>query len=168
MAEAQVGIRSGFPFSVIVVPPFAPGERGVSYGAYFNGSNLSQAFLRDRPPVPGGVQLLDPAMFKSPPSGQIGNLRRNTLYGPGFWNTDFGISRSFAISRLGEGRQLEVRAEAFNLFNHTNLNNPDRILNSKTFGVATFGRQGFGSALPSASPLNEQPRRIQFALKVHF
>jgi hypothetical protein len=167
-AAGLVGVRSGFPFSVAINPPFTPGERGVSYGASFTGSSLSQAFLSKPVPVPGGLQLLDPTRFQAPPAGQLANIKRNSLFGPGFWNTDVGISRTFAVSRLGEGRQLEVRAEAFNLFNHTNLNNPDRFLNSDTFGVALFGRQGFGSALPSASPLNEQPRRIQFALKIHF
>ena len=69
---------------------------------------------------------------------------------------------------LGEQGRLQFRAEFFNLFNHTNLNNPNAVLQSSTFGEATFGRQGFGSVLPSVSPLSEQPRRIQFGVKIYF
>ena len=98
----------------------------------------------------------------------IGNLPRNVFRGPGFWNMDFGLSRSIAFPRLGEQGRIQLRAEVFNLFNHTNLNNPDRSLESPTFGEATFGRQGFGSTEISAAPLNEQPRRVQLALKVIF
>ena len=167
-ASGLVGIRSGFPFSVLACPSFVAGERGICNGANFTGTKLSQAFLANGPQVSGGVQLLDPNLFQAPPDDQIYNIKRNSLYGPGFWNADFAFSRTSNLPWAGERTQLQFRAEFFNLFNHTNLGNPDRFLGSSTFGQATFGRQGFTSALPSASPLNEQPRRIQFAVKIYF
>jgi len=167
-AAGIVGIRSGFPFTVVAPPSFTIGERQVSNRADFTGTNLDQAFLSTPTSITGGVQLLDPTKFKFPPAGQLGNLARNSLYGPGFWNVDFGISRTFGLRRLGEQRQLQFRAEVFNLFNHTNLNNPDPFIGFSTFGQALFGRQGFGSALPSVSPLNDQPRRVQFVVKIYF
>ena len=81
---------------------------------------------------------------------------------------DLSVSRSFALPPLGERWRVQFRADFFNVFNHTNLGNPDSILQSDTFGQARFGRQGFSSALPSVSPLDERPRRIQFALRVNF
>jgi hypothetical protein len=63
---------------------------------------------------------------------------------------------------------MQFRADFFTLFNHTNLNSPSRNLESLSFGQATFGRRGFGSTEVSAAPLDEQPRRVQFALKVIF
>ena len=183
-AATLVGIRSGFPFSVhsssTCPTPDTPISQcqGVSIPqsggvlnrnrADFVGENLDDAFLDSRRQVSGGVVLLDKTKFRPPVGENIGNLTRNIFRGPGFWNVDFGLSRSFPLPRLGEQGRIQFRAEFFNLFNHTNLNNPDLSLESQTFGQATFGRQGFGSSQFSSSPLNEQPRRVQFALKVIF
>jgi len=169
-AATLVGIRSGFPFSVYTSQFAIPASGGllVRNRADFVGSDLGKAFLRSRRPTRGGVAMLDASQFRPPEGGRIGSLERNALRGPGFWNVDFGLSRSFALSRLGEQAQVQFRAEFFNLFNHTNLNNPDPFLESFTFGEATFGRRGFGSSQYSAAPLNEQPRRVQFAVKVYF
>jgi hypothetical protein len=114
------------------------------------------------------VVLLDTEKFEKPSLNEMGNLARNAFRGPGFWNVDFSLSRSFAVPRLGEGASLQFRIELFNAFNHTNLNNPQSVLESDVFGQAFFGRQGVGSSQPSVAPLNEQPRRIQLALKVYF
>lgn len=183
-AAALVGIRSGFPFSVHTgsscpAPDtpvaqcqggFIPETGGVLVRnrADFVGDSYDEAFLDSRAGVPGGVRLLDKTKFRPPVGDHIGNLPRNVFRGPGFWNMDFGLSRSIAFPRLGEQGRVQFRAEVFNLFNHTNLNNPDRNLESPAFGEATFGRQGFGSTEISAAPLNEQPRRLQLALKVVF
>ncbi len=169
-AAALAGFRSGFPFSVHSTEFFIPQGGGllIRNRADFLGKDPGEAFLPQRGKVPGGVVLLDKNKFRAPAEGKIGNMPRNAFRGPGFWNADFAFSRSFALPRLGEQGRLQFRAEFFNLFNHTNLNNPDPFLESPSFGEALFGRQGFGSALPSVSPLNEQPRRIQFAVKLYF
>ncbi len=169
-AGVLAGFRSGFPFSVQTSELVIPESGGLLLGnrADFVGKDPGEAFLSVPPQVAGGLLLLDKAKFRVPPEGRLGNKPRNAFRGPGFWNTDFALVRSFALPRLGEQGSLQFRVEFFNLFNHTNLNNPDPILESLTFGEASFGRQGFGSALPSVSPLNEQPRRIQFALKFYF
>ena len=103
-------------------------------------------------------------------SSSSGYSRRNSLFGPGFWNVDLSLSRRFLLPRLGERVSLQFRAEFFNVFNHTNLGNPFAKLNSSSapFGQALFGRNGVGAGSPGASPLNEQPRRIQLALRVNF
>ena len=177
------GFRSGFPFSVISDETFFPESGGllVFNRADFLGQDPDEAFLPNRPHIPdggGGVVLFDRAKFEAPADGKIGNVPRNAFRGPGFWNMDFSFSRSFGLPRLGEQGRLQFRAEFFNLFNHTNLNNPELSLGCirsgesggqvPCFGEATFGRQGFGSSVPGASPLVEQPRRIQFGLKIYF
>ncbi len=169
--SALAGFRSGFPFTV-----FAPGcATGLAAcdvisrnRADFIGDDIEDAYLPQRTRVPGGVVVLDRSKFRLPQEGLVGNMPRNALRGPGFWNADFAFSRMFLLPHMGEQRRVQFRAEFFNLLNHTNLNSPDPYLDSDTFGQARFGRQGFASALPSASPLNEQPRRIQFALKFYF
>ena len=46
-----------------------------------------------------------------------GNERRNNLTGPGINNFDLSLGKAFRF--LGEGREIQVRAESFNVFNHT-------------------------------------------------
>src|SRR5262249_46370070 len=117
--------------------------------------------------------LLDKFQFRDPQANLLGDMARNALHGPGFWNLDFSVARSLELRWPSDMARLQIRAEVFNIFNHTNLSNPETLLecqqqNQSCFGQALFGRQGFGSALPSASPLSEQPRRIQFGFKFLF
>ncbi|MGH9438351.1 MAG: hypothetical protein ACRD22_10760 [Terriglobia bacterium] len=58
----------------------------------------------------------------------------NTLTGPGTWNVDCGIHKSF---RLKEDVNLQIRGEFYNMLNHTNLGNPNTTLSNGTFGRIT-------------------------------
>ncbi len=166
---ALAGFRAGFPFTVV-----APGNDFSPFGLLHRnrpdlvGNDREAVFLSPSKPGPAGIYLLDRTKFKDPPPGQVGNLPRNAFRGPGFWNTDLGLSRYFPLPRLGERAKLQFRVEFFNVFNHANLGNPTSSLGSDEFGLSHFGRQGFGGSLPSVSPLNEQPRRVQFGVKIHF
>ena len=118
--------------------------------------------------IPGGKQLLNPAAFAGV-SDVIGTLGRNSLIGPGIYNIDLSLGRSFGLPWLGESGRLVLRADAFNFLNHANLNNPDPLLgDTSTFGSAQFGRLGDPSGFPAVSPLNETPREIQMLLRVEF
>jgi hypothetical protein len=88
--------------------------------------------------------------FVAPPAYQFGLIGRNTLVGPGVFNIDSTLSRRF---RIRERFGLEIRAEAFNLFNKPNYNQIGRIINNADFGYVD-------SQLP--------PRELQFAAKVTF
>ena len=78
--------------------------------------------------------------------GQTGNLARAAIDGPGFVNVNMALLKNF---RLGETSRLQLRAEAFNLFNHTNytfatLGEQFKNINSSTFGqvsAATAARE---------------------------
>src|SRR5260370_8246810 len=99
----------------------------------------------------------------------LGNAGRNAFGGPGFYNVDLSIGRSFGLRWLGEGGRLAFRADAFNVLNHANLGNPFSLLTDSpepNFGVATFARQGRPSRFPAVSPLNETPRKIQLIIKL--
>jgi hypothetical protein len=54
--------------------------------------------------------------------------------GPGIWQSDMTISKSFSLT---ERFKLEVRGEAYNVFNHVNLANPIVDLTSSNFGKIT-------------------------------
>ena len=116
---------------------------------------------RGRSCVPGPcVSWFNPAAFALPAPGTYGNMGVGSLRGPGFWEWDQSMSRKFQIS---EGRQIEVRAEAFNVTNSLRLGNPDTNLSSGTFGKIT------ASANPSGIRTgNNGGRVMQFALKYIF
>ncbi|MFN2516984.1 MAG: TonB-dependent receptor domain-containing protein [Pyrinomonadaceae bacterium] len=54
-------------------------------------------------------------------AGQFGNVGRNTLRGPGFWQSNLSLFKRFKVT---EGSNLEFRAEGYNIFNHVNLGQP--------------------------------------------
>ena len=91
--------------------------------------------------------------FTAPCLGCVGSLGRNTFLGPSYWAVDTSIFKTF---QLPERLQLQFRAEAFNVFNHTNFQLGEAemaSLNDPLFGQAggTFN-----------------PRQLQFGLKLNF
>jgi hypothetical protein len=68
--------------------------------------------------VINGVQWFNTAAFQAPQPWQYGNSARNLLYGPGAWNWDIGIRKSFSVT---EASRLQFRADFLNAFNHANL-----------------------------------------------
>jgi hypothetical protein len=90
----------------------------------------------------------------------MGNLGRNAVIGPGFFNTDLSIIKK---TRMGRAT-VEFRAEAFNLFNHPNFGVG---LPSRT---ATVGSTSFGLLTATRLPTGDSgsARQIQLALKVLF
>jgi hypothetical protein len=103
--------------------------------------------------VPRGFSF-NPAAFAAPAPGQLGSVGRNTLRGDGFANTDFAVVRRFDVKKLGEGTNVQFRAEFFNIFNKTNF----------TLPVASASNESFGQFVSNATA----PRTIQFALRVNF
>jgi len=69
--------------------------------------------------------------FQAPTSGTFGNVRRNSISGPGAFRFDASISRKI---ELREGKELQLRLENFNVLNHPMLANPTATANSANFG----------------------------------
>ena len=93
--------------------------------------------------------------FSVPCLGCVGNLGRNTFVGPGYWAVDTSIFKTF---RVADRFQLQFRAEAFNVFNHTNfqLGGTVGTANGNNLSNPQFGRAG--------GTFN--PRNLQFGLKL--
>ena len=75
--------------------------------------------------------------FATATLGTIGTSNRRFFYGPGLVNTDFGIAKS---TRIKESISFLIRAEYFNIFNHTQFTNPTGNFSSATFGAVTGNR----------------------------
>lgn len=144
-------IHTGIPFTVFI-----------GTNTFGNGN-----FTNQRPNAVTGVNQyaanqsvngwLNPAAFSLPATGTFGNLGRNTAFGPRFANVDFSLLKA---TKLGETRNLEFRAEFFNIPNHPNFAQP-----SSTYNTSSFGQifQTFGATLGLGTS-----RQIQLALKLNF
>lgn len=97
------------------------------------------------------LRYFDTSCFAIPSPGTFGNSARNLWHGPGLNNWDMSFFKIFPLP--GEGRQIQFRFESFNIFNHTQFNNPGSSLPSGTFGVITSAKT---------------PRQNQVALRLSF
>ena len=96
--------------------------------------------------------------FGRPAKGTFGNLGRNELRGPGWWNVDASLFKRFQIK--GESK-LELRVEAQNVFNHINRGNPDSEI-----GVP--GNLNPNSGFITSMAANALPRNLQFGVRLLF
>jgi outer membrane receptor protein involved in Fe transport len=97
----------------------------------------------------------------------FGNLGRNVVIGPGFSNFDFAIVRNI---RIKEHMNFQIRADAYDLFNHANFTNPVLTVPGTDVGtfstVGTLGQITGGTRTPSGD--FGSSRQIQLALKLQF
>jgi hypothetical protein len=112
-----------------------------------------------------GPLLFNPAAYAIPTGLTFGNVGRNTLYGPGRINFDFGLFKRFSFT---ETRALDFRWENFNLFNHTQYNG----VNGGMDCVGPSGTAGDPSCISSSGFLHASgahlARRMQFGLRFQF
>ena len=96
------------------------------------------------------TKYFEPAAFVLPPMGSYGNAGRNILTGPGRWNLDFALFKTF---RPRESWGLQYRWEMFNAVNHANLSNP---------------RSNITAANPGQINGTSEPRIMQMGLRLTF
>jgi hypothetical protein len=104
-------------------------------------------------------RYIDPTAFALPPAGAYGNSARNALIGPGYTTFDLGFIKNTTVK---ESVRIQFRAEAFNLFNHTNFAIPDNLVVFTSPQADVPGN--FGTITRTAST----SRQLQFGLKVLF
>jgi hypothetical protein len=171
LGEGHRFLRSGFGsklFSGWRVSTLGILRTGVADTVYIGTSTFGNGdFINQRPNCVAGVSpyanpktitdWLNPAAFSMPIAGTFGNCGRNTIYGPNFRNVDYSMLKE---TKLAGTRNLEFRAEFFNIFNLPAFAQPDT-----EFGTAGFGKifNTLGSTLGAGTS-----RQIQFALKFSF
>ena len=179
-------LHSGTPFSVINTA----GNTGIAVtdnaGVSSNlGIAASYPDVVKGLPKPGnnlqsfGPLLGNPSQFVAPRGLTFGDAGRNFLNNPRQINFDMALAKHF---RITEASQLEFRAEAFNIFNHTEFriydpDNPGSIGNNTISCYAgpafSAGYKGSGAdCVTGASFLHpvdaHRPRTMQLALKISF
>jgi hypothetical protein len=148
-ASGILTLQSGRPFTVALLPEIDNSNTGRSALGF--GAN-------DRPDVSGDPSISDPdetrwfntGAFSMPPFGSFGSAGRSILDGPGYANLNVAVIRDV---RLGARARVQLRVEAFNVFNRVNLDNPDNF----------FGSPTFGQVLSAGSP-----RRMQLGARLMF
>lgn len=95
------------------------------------------------PDAEATLQYLDRATFVRVPLGMSGapvrpgNVGRNALRAPGFWNLDLALSKNLQFS---ERWRLQIRGDLFNSLNHTNFSGVSTEITAGNFGRFTSTR----------------------------
>ena len=157
-------VQSGTPFSVVVPADIAgTGSSGVTG----HGGGQRPVYNLGAPGCPANGDAVNVgnfndyinlSCFSMPPAGQLGNVGRNSLRGPGFEDFDFSLFKNTTV--LGE-RQVQFRIEFFNVLNRPNFE----------FRLAQIFDSN-GNYVPinaePQSPTVNPAREIQFGLKFVF
>ena len=107
--------------------------------AYFTGGLINQGGCGN-PNIP--CQTQDQFLTASE-QANFGNIARNTLHGPGYFDTDLSVLKNFKIK---ERMQLGLGANFFNLFNHPNFDMPVNNVAAGNFG------QIIDTVVPATTP----------------
>jgi hypothetical protein len=159
------------------------GQRTQTFGLALNGAkipgttyNISSTSLLGTPNIslspiltcdPGANlaphQYINPSCFSFPTQvGQNGPTTLPVLYGPAFFNTDFGLFKNFSV--LGEGRKLQLRMNAYNVFNH-----PLWSFNGANLNLGFSGTTGqLNTPLFGTITTKQGHRVVQLAVKFTF
>lgn len=132
-------------------------------------------YFNQRPNVVPGVNpilshwnpftgYLNPNAFSQPDFGTFGDLGRDSVFGPGYANLDFSVTKN---TRIYERLNLQLRAEFFNILNHPNFALP---AGSITPGVGPAGQISQTPDVAQGNPGlgGGGPRVIQLAAKFNF
>jgi hypothetical protein len=99
---------------------------------------------------------LNPASFQNNATGTYGTIVKGSFIGPRYTAWDVALSRDFKVERVA----FQLRAEYFNVLNHTNFGDPGTT-NSSSIGRIT------GTTPQNGANAND-PRIAQFSAKFLF
>jgi hypothetical protein len=154
--SSVLGWSSGLPFSLSVnscgddIPGSAPCQANTVAGGKLS-TSLSGWNTAGQNRNFYNAQTIGGGIFTDPGLSNIGNVQRNSYFGPSFFNTDLGIVKAFPI---WERVNIKFRMDAFNAFNHINPGNPGGDIQNP----GTISGEGPGGA----------PRQLEFSLHLQF
>ena len=100
-----------------------------------------------------GQPAFNTTLFSLPSLGEIGTAARRFFYGPGIANFDVALAKQI---RLAESRTLQLRVEAFNVWNHAQFDGAAAV-------NGNISSPNFGQITSAAAP-----RLVQLAAKFNF
>ena len=108
---------------------FTPGLTSATQGLAIKPDMVSGLSVNNGPKT--AAQWFNTAAFTAPPFGFFGNAGDGIIRGPGMNNWDMGFFKNFKIKERGN---VQVRAEMFNTWNHTNFWDMNTTWGSGSFG----------------------------------
>lgn len=154
---ARHAITRGWQFATIV-----QAQSGNPVNIVTSNSTLTGAPNTVRPEVIAPIRIIgtadrwfDPSAFAA--VNRFGNLGRNVVIGPGFFNADLSLRKTLTVAR---DHRVQVRVDAFDVFNHANFGPPGNVVGSPSFGKITRTRLPTGEAGSS--------RQIQLSANLTF
>ena len=166
-----VNARSGVPLNVTIArnDNTSAGQTNIP-GGNSRGTQRPDLVPGVDPYLKNGVRWLNPAAFATPQPGTFGNLPRNFLRGPEFWQLDLMFSKDF---RFLQTQGVQVRVEMFNIMNRLNYENPVVALPSTGAAGAPFTEAQAGTFGYMLGPLNRTvglgtARQTQISLRYMF
>lgn len=148
--------RTGYPLTASagnLTEDQDPGLSGLGDGGLANADLIGPIHYLDPHNVNilGGPFFFDPSAFSDTPTAPYGTAPRNVIRAPGRANLDFTLAKTTPLYK--DRATLELRVDAFNIFNHTQFSNFDTNAADSSFGQAT---QAY------------DPRILQLAVHVRF
>jgi hypothetical protein len=169
LADWQVSVigqyRSGPPLTAFVVanrsrslwsPSQAP-------GIGFDRADLAPGRTPEDAVTGDPAAWFDPTAFLLPAAGRLGNLGRGALIGPDLKVVDLALVKRVPVPRFGADGVVELRAEAFNVFNRANFGIPSLLAYAgQATGEAPLST--FGRIRSTTTP----GRQVQLGVRVLF
>ena len=164
-----IGIHTGLPLNPTNSGQqfFDPADLGSQWNSrpnysYAPGCGKGYRLIKKR--VPGlsqeTVQWFDPACYEAQAPGFLGNVKRDSIPGPGTFSADISVTKN---TKITERLNAQFRVECFNCVNHFNVGEiPSGLLGNINENSNAAGRTTFSQA-PVVTP-----RQIQFAVKLDF
>jgi hypothetical protein len=167
--------HSGYPFTA-----FDGGSTGVLSGFGYGSSLFANTTVGPLTCSPSNVfnnfkttpACMTPTEFTSPVNpatgiATFGNERRNQIYGPYFFDTDLTVMKNFRIPKW-EGAELQIGAQAFNVLNHPNFDQPVGNIADPNFGYSLRTVATPTSIFGSFLGADASPRALQIRAQLRF
>jgi hypothetical protein len=172
MTSGTYSARTGSPFSVTIPSDTALTDEPDQRASYTSTETDHGVLPSNRHRLQKVAEYFDTSAFITPPTkGTYSTLGRNTLTGPSYIVTNFGVGRVFPIHALAM-EKLEGRVDSFNLFNTPNLANPvSQYSTSACMSDSSANGCNYGKILTTAGTNNAvgtNGRRLQVSLKLIF
>ncbi|MGH9774046.1 MAG: TonB-dependent receptor domain-containing protein [Candidatus Acidiferrales bacterium] len=163
--------QSGNPLTILATGEFINGFTGTATlrpdvsGAVGVTGNPANWFASPGALACPGVIILDKKGKQACSPTHFGSVGRNSITGPDFVDTDVSLIKN---TKLTERMGLQFRAEAFDLFNHPNFGNPNRVINVDP--SVPLSKQTFGIISSTRFPAGDfgTSRQIELALRLSF
>jgi Carboxypeptidase regulatory-like domain/TonB-dependent Receptor Plug Domain len=156
-----VTIRSGQPYDPYNSTYFTPTDQGTDIAGMGADNNERISVLPGCNPNSGPrtySEFIDTSCFAVPTAGTLGNLGRNTIFGPRFWIWNASLHKNGNL--VGEKVKYEFRCEAVNVLNHPIPNSINSDIFSPTFGQ-------INAVYTAGNPSGNQ-RALQLGLRLFF